>query len=350
MKKWHVWLAVVVGLAVTVGMMVNDFNFDALADIELSARFFLGMMLAAGCFVAFNLMYSFRFAYLTQHRLSLRKCLRVTVLCEFASAATPSAVGGSGLSFVYLNREGVSMGRSIFTMFAALLADETFLAVTSLLGYVLVPARLLFCTDGGVAVGGHTAGWVLNSVRAVFLLSVLAVAAWTVVLFVLLLCKPRALGWVLGFCCRTPWLQRFRPRVEKFADDMALASTEARREGTAFWVRLMGYTAGAWSARFAIVVAILFAFGVQGNLLVAWLRQWGIWMISIVSPTPGGSGIAELMFRCYYADFLPVPSLVVLAAMVWRLFSYYPYLIMGAVALPKWLKQSLLSKQKSMKD
>lgn len=52
------------------------------------------------------------------------------MLCEFTSAVTPSVVGGSGLTFIYLNREGVTMGRSLFAMFGLLLADEAFLAVS----------------------------------------------------------------------------------------------------------------------------------------------------------------------------------------------------------------------------
>ena len=47
------------------------------------------------------------------------------------------------------------------------------------------------------------------------------------------------------------------------------------------------------SLRFAIVVAILIAFHASGNLLLAWSRQCGMWMISILSPTPGGGGVAE---------------------------------------------------------
>ena len=108
-----------------------------------------------------------------------------------------------------------------------------------------------------------------------------------------------------------------------------MASEEAKLEGGRFWLQLMGYTSLAWLSRFAIVVAILIAFHCQGNMLVAWCRQWVMWMISILSPTPGGSGVAELMFRLYYADFLPDASVAILAAMLWRAIFYYPFLVMG---------------------
>ena len=59
------------------------------------------------------------------------------------------------------------------------------------------------------------------------------------------------------------------------------------------------------------------------------------------TPTPGGSGVAELMFRLYYADYLPDASVAILAAMLWRAIFYYPFLIMGTVVLPRWIGKRL---------
>ncbi len=340
MKKWHLWLAASIGLAVIIGMMIREFDTDALKKIDLSLEFFLGVGLAVLLFALQNVMLSLRFRHLCSKRISFSQSFRINVLCEFTSAVTPSAVGGSGLAFIYLNREGVTMGRSIFTMFAALLADEAFIAVSSFLLYVLVPSRTLFCMAenmGGNTVAVHE--WIKGGIHVVFLFSTLIVAVWSFILYLLLLHRPQALGWVMKGCCKIPFLRRFRTKVEKFSEEMAMASVEAKREGIRFWAQLMGYTTVAWLARFAIVMAILMAFHVQGNMLVAWSRQWVMWMISILSPTPGGSGLAELMFRLYYSDFLPDASVAILAAMLWRMIFYYPFLVMGALALPKWISK-----------
>ncbi len=337
MKKWHLWLAASIGLVVIAGMMIREFDVEALRKVELSPGFFLGVVLAVFLFAMQNMMLTLRFRHLCQHKLSVRQCFRINILCEFTSAVTPSAVGGSGLAFIYLNREGVTMGRSLFTMFAALLADEAFLAVSSFLLYCLVPHHLLFCMAEDV--GADVADtWVKGGVHVIFLGSAVVVAAWTLILYFLLLHRPQSLGILLKWCCRMPLLRRFQNKVKNFAEEMALASEEAKQEGGRFWMRLMGYTSLAWLSRFAIVVAILVAFHVDGNMLLAWCRQWVMWMISILSPTPGGSGVAELMFRLYYSDFLPDASVVILAAMLWRAIFYYPFLIMGAIALPKWLE------------
>ncbi len=338
MKKWHLWLAASIGLVVIIGMMVREFDTESLGKIDFSPRFFLGVGLGVMLFALQNVMLSLRFRHLCQKRLSFPQSFRINVLCEFTSAVTPSAVGGSGLAFIYLNREGVTMGRSIFTMFAALLADEAFIAISSFLLYLLVPSGTLFCMAEDMGMEAGTAHeWVKGGIHVIFLFSTLIVAVWSGILYLLLLHRPQALGWVLKGCCKIPFLRRFRAKVEKFSEEMTMASVEAKQEGFRFWAQLMGYTAVAWLARFAIVVAILMAFDVQGNMLVAWARQWVMWMISILSPTPGGSGLAELMFRLYYSDFLPDASVAILAAMLWRFIFYYPFLIMGALALPKWI-------------
>lgn len=202
MKKWHLWLAASIGLVVIAGMMIREFDVDALSSIDLSPGFFLGVGMAVGLFALQNLMLSLRFQHLCHRRLSLMQSFRVNVLCEFTSAVTPSAVGGSGLAFVYLNREGVTMGRSIFTMFAALLADEAFLAVSCCLLYFFVPSHLLFSMVDGVGVSADVVNeWIKGGVQVVFIVSMLIVAVWTVILYVLLLHRPQSLGWVLKACC-----------------------------------------------------------------------------------------------------------------------------------------------------
>ena len=318
MKKWHLWLAASIGLVVIVGMMIREFDVEVLSRIDLSPRFFLGVVMGVLLFAVQNLMLTLRFRHLCQRKLSVAEAFRINVLCEFTSAVTPSAVGGSGLAFVYLNREGITMGRSIFTMFAALLADEAFLAISCVLLYFCVPSHLLFSLADGVGISADaTNEWIKGGVQVIFIVSTLIVAVWTAILYLLLLHRPQILGWVLKGCCKIPFLRRFLPKVEKFSEEMTMASKEAKLEGGRFWLQLMGYTSLAW--------------------LSAWCRQWVMWMISILSPTPGGSGVAELMFRLYYSDFLPDASVAILAAMLWRAIFYYPFLVMGTLVLPKWI-------------
>jgi uncharacterized protein (TIRG00374 family) len=58
-----------------------------------------------------------------------------------------------------------------------------------------------------------------------------------------------------------------------------------------------------------------------------------------VSPTPGGSGVAEWAFGELMSDLTTSFILLGAMAVIWRLISYFPYLLIGSFILPRWLKR-----------
>jgi len=68
-------------------------------------------------------------------------------------------------------------------------------------------------------------------------------------------------------------------------------------------------------------------------------RQLSMWIILLISPTPGGRGIAEFIFSDFLGEFIPNDSWFTPLAVFWRLISYYPYLIIGVIILPIWLRK-----------
>jgi uncharacterized membrane protein YbhN (UPF0104 family) len=63
-----------------------------------------------------------------------------------------------------------------------------------------------------------------------------------------------------------------------------------------------------------------------------------MWIMMLIMPSPGGSGFVETIFGDYMAEFIPL-GFVALMALLWRFITYYPYLIIGAFVLPKWVKK-----------
>ena len=47
-----------------------------------------------------------------------------------------------------------------------------------------------------------------------------------------------------------------------------------------------------------------------------------MWIMMLVSPTPGGSGFAEFVFSKYLGEFLPSAGVAIAMAILWRLISY----------------------------
>ena len=71
----------------------------------------------------------------------------------------------------------------------------------------------------------------------------------------------------------------------------------------------------------------------------AWSRS-AIRSSASSNPTPGGSGIAEIAFSGFFRDLLPAVGYIGAIAVIWRLLSYYLYLFMGTVILPRWLRRT----------
>jgi uncharacterized membrane protein YbhN (UPF0104 family) len=97
------------------------------------------------------------------------------------------------------------------------------------------------------------------------------------------------------------------------------------------------------------VNAILVAFFVVKDHMLIFARQLVTWIMMIISPTPGGSGFAELIL----ADSYPMPSmqtLQIVGSLCSRYrnnledISYYPYLIIGASIVPGWIQKKFVRK------
>ena len=74
--------------------------------------------------------------------------------------------------------------------------------------------------------------------------------------------------------------------------------------------------------------------------------QLVMWIMMLVSPTPGGSGFTEYVFSEYLGDFLPpIAGVGIMMALLWRIITYYPYLFVGAVMVPRWIKDKFTNKK-----
>jgi uncharacterized protein (TIRG00374 family) len=58
----------------------------------------------------------------------------------------------------------------------------------------------------------------------------------------------------------------------------------------------------------------------------------------MISPTPGASGIAELCVAAFFKTDFPANTHAAVAVL-WRAISYYPYLAIGLIVLPVWLRK-----------
>ena len=57
----------------------------------------------------------------------------------------------------------------------------------------------------------------------------------------------------------------------------------------------------------------------------------------MVAVTPGGAGIAEVAFPTFFGSYLG--SFTAIIVLLYRIVTYYLYLILGSFFLPRWVKR-----------
>lgn len=295
------------------------------------SSFWILMALIATAFR--DLGYIYRIRVLSDGHLNWRQSFNVTFLWEFASALSPSVVGGSGIAMFIIGREGIALGRATAIVLVTALMDELFYVIMVPIVFVLVGMDNLFPAQL------DNAFWGLP-IKTIFWTGYAFIVAMVVLIFYGVFFRPRAFKFALLGVFKLRFLRRWRPLVIKVGDDIATTSVELKGKPVRFWATAFGATIFSWASRFLVINFIAAAFFDVGDHLLLYARQLVMWVILLISPTPGGSGVAEVAFSGFFRDLLPTLGFIGAIAIIWRIFSYYLYLFMGVIILPRWLRST----------
>jgi len=310
-------------------MFSREYNPDALKGITFDSRSVLCLILAAIAVCGRDFGLAWRFHAITDGELTWRRCIQVDLMCAFTSAITPSAVGGSPAAIFYLTREGLTVGRATTLTLTTLLLDEFFFVLFCPIIVFSIPIERLF-GDGGA---------MLDSVRVVFWTVYSGIVAYTCLLYAGILWRPQAVARTLHKLFALRWLRRWQGAADRMTGNMVATSQRVRNCSARWWVQVFGATVLSWFSRYLVVNALFWGFIPSADGFLVFGRQFIVWVVLMVSPTPGGSGVSEWLFSNYYGDLIGNASLALLLAFVWRLFSYYIYLIAGAFLVPRYFKK-----------
>jgi hypothetical protein len=295
---------------------------------------FLWLLLAILTMAIRDFAYMIRLRILSDYELNWRQTFRAIMLWETASAITPSIVGGSGIAMFILNRENISLGRSTAIVMITALLDELFfiliVPITILwLGYDrLFPEYLSFGILGEEL-----------DVFTVFLLGYGFIIVLTSFITWGIFFKPFKLKKLLFRIFSLRFLLRWRTNAIVTGNDIIAASKIFRGKPISFWLKSFGATSMSWLARYFTANMVIMAFVFADDHILIVGRQLVMWVIMLISPTPGGSGVAEVLFASLLKD-ASIEELALVAAIVWRMVSYYPYLFIGSFIFPTWLRNT----------
>jgi uncharacterized protein (TIRG00374 family) len=338
-------LPILIGVAGSGYMLYREYQPESFDLLSLTLQSLFWLLLAISMMAIRDFGYMVRIRILTQNKLTWRKAFNVIMLWEFTSAITPSAVGGTSVAIFFINKEGISLGRSTAVVMVTSFLDELYFILVFPIILLIIGRTDVFSINPAEA----ATAWYENQFLLFALLGYSLKLAYTIVLSYGLFVNPRGLKWVLLWVFKLPIIRKWRPQANESGSELIQTSKEFRNWSINKWIQAFGATFFSWTARYWIVNTLIITFfGVTwlnwDDHVLVFGKQLVMWIMMLVSPTPGGSGFAEYVFKEFLAAFIPLGTGVTVA-FFWRLISYYPYLFIGAFIVPKWVKKHFVPRK-----
>ena len=279
-----------------------------------------------------DIAYMYRIRLLTDKKISWRNSFQTIMLWEFASALTPSVVGGSAVALYIVNKEINNTGKATAIVMITALLDEMFYIVMVPLMFLFVGFNELFInTEFKLFSFGKFPTETIFVIGYAFILLLTSIITFAVFF------KPHVFKKVLENVFKLKILKRWRKKASKTGEEIVITSEEMKGKGLNFWAKAFGSTLLSWTARFLVINALILVLVEGGDHFLIYARQLVMWVILLISPTPGGSGVAEFMLPKFLGEFMSGYGNEI--ALGWRLLSYYSSLIIGNIILTIWLKR-----------
>lgn len=338
----NIIIAIVISVSVSAYLIYSNFEAEAFKTINWTFSVLM-FMVGAGLFMVIrHLGYMLRLKIITDHQLTWRQCFESISIWEFASCATPSTVGGAAVAMFILNREQLSMGKSTATIMAISFLDNTFFIVASLLGIIFVGRENMFLLAENC--GNMVQLDLINNLgglESIFWVGFSFSLAITAFLGMGVFGYAKAMKKILIGFTAIPFLKRFRESAISTGDEIITTSNIYRKKSYQFWIKLSLITMASWTFKFAVVNLLISAFGeVLGiEQIVVFSKVLALWVIMLIPITPGASGVAEITFMALFCKYVN-PGIIATVSFCWRLFTYFPYLVLGTIITPRWMART----------
>ena len=319
---------VLLGLAV-VAFMFRHVRLDELGPLLHANWYWLGVTLLV--LAARDLGYIYRIRHIAEQELTYRQALDVIMIWEFASCVLPSGQGGTGAAPFILNKEGIPLGKALAYVMVTALLDNLY--------YVLMVP--LVVAIAGTALYPHEALQTkfVASLQVAFVLSYCLVTTYSGLMLYAIFVNPRSVRRLLVRLFSARVLRRWRRAAYRHGQELVLASAQLRGNGWRYWWRAAVSTVFVWTARYAIIGCLIAAFVPMhsGTFLFIFARNITYKVILLVAITPGGAGIAEGAFPTFFGRFIGSVALTSFLVLLYRIVTYYLYLVLGSLFLPRWV-------------
>lgn len=317
-----------ISIIVSLALLVRTVDFDQLNLMREIRPGYL--ILALGLMFLMWLVQGVRLQVLASaldEKVSLKNGIKNYLAGAFVSNVTPFASGGGPVQVLLLNKMGLSLGKASSIIIVQWVFRHVFFGL-------LGPIFFLFyrhMIDPGRLPDGVFQSAVIGSISITI---VLLFFVW----------KPQVIPMVANGVLRLPLIRSFLAKRENLKLSIDQLIQQSFREIEVFheclWrlaaekrtELILGivFTGLFWTFFFMIAPVILIGLGSQPNFARAFIMQTIMFLILPYIPTPGASGVAELTFAAFFAPFVPV-HLIGILAIAWRILTFYMMIIFGSM-------------------
>ncbi len=344
-KLSRILIPIAIGLGSVMYMMWRKFDPAQFATIHWTSHTSFWFLIALILLVTRHLCYALRLYFLADGTFTYRKCIELIFIWEFSTAVAPTSAGGAAIALFVLALEKIPPARVTVIVIYKVLLDSVF-------QFLLFPILFMVIGLEVLSPGVHSIGTLDRSAWLFLTVYGLMIIQGSLLIFGLFI-YPEGLKKLLDWVTRQKVLNRFRAKALKFGDDVVLSSAVIKSKPRSFHFRAFAATTAAWCCRFLLINCLIIAL-VENLPHDLWTqvhlfgRVASNYIMILFMPTPGGSGFAENGLVGAIEDYVP-KTIGYIVALIWRLMTYYPYLVIGAIVIPNWIRK-LLEERKAEKN
>lgn len=322
------WLPILCGLAITIFLFYRSGKISGETIALLSKPNWRYLWMALFLIILREVGHICRLRMLSNNTLNWTSCFYVAILWEFASAVTPSVVGGGIVAIFIFSKEGLSWGKSLSYVIVNGIMDNFF--------FLLAGSRAFF---GAYEDLFAMAGDLTSSAKAIFFTNYLILFVYTAIVAFGVFVNPKLLKWILMRTTSIGFFKRWRRFAYQLSKDIVIASDEFRGRSLFFWCKILLCTILTWAVRYAFLNCLIASYSTVSFMqhLSMFGKQIIMWALMLIPVSPGGSGIAEVLFQQFFEPVLGDHTLII--AVLWRMCTFYLYLTLGAIFLPRWIQR-----------
>ncbi|MFQ5811536.1 MAG: YbhN family protein, partial [Armatimonadota bacterium] len=265
---------------------------------------------------------------------SLKGCIVAAGLNAWATMLTPSQAGGGPVGIYTLKRYGTPIPEGMVSTFVSFVATILFFAIAG-------PLAVFF--GAGHSLEQHGVLGQAVSLRDLFRLSLGGFITVGVVMLLLIVfpglarrLARRVVGWLeqRGSSRLANRVVALNQGIDRTHESMVAFF---RGPGWGSFAAAVVLTAVAYANKLLAGYVVLRALGIHAQFVDVLLLENLIVFLLYFAPTPGGSGLAEILSAAVMSIYVPRP-LTPSYILLWRILVSYLTLTLGSVVFWQWLK------------